>query len=1001
MKINRTFILATLLLCPLLNSYSQSILQCDELTQSARVYELSAADDHGTSLPGLDFEYLFFNIASTTFDFNEGQLYVDETSASLYGTLTLTSGGNTSNPVGSQWLIYLRYTPLPSGTPNTELDQGTELTDTWKYYELDPSESYLYNIARTFNVAIFMETGTPFQIGVGANNIEIDTFGASASYQVTLGSGSGTMNMHVNLDFSCHSEMQSCADVAASDKLFTASSSTNEGAIVHSLTVTDLFGSGSAVYDFTNGQLHYTTDNALLYGELTLRTGGGALNGTTWGVSIELDATDIVDPNTDLGQDEDRVATWIYYLINSDRSYLYQLGNPNNFIWLEQLDNPFQIGIGAGGQDINEISAAGNFTWYRDRDTGTGSININIEDICPPDVDINPILECVEFNANDNTYIAHFGYLNEGTENIIIPAGDENKFTPSPVDRGQTFNFLPGRQTNVFEVEFDGTDLVWTLTSPNGTIRTSTASGDADQRCTITAVPPTAILSGSAEICEGSSASFNIDLTGNAPWTLTYDSLGTIKEIIIQHSPYILEATQEGDYSLQSVTDDNDLTGTASGTASVTFFEKPNAALSGDATICPGNTSELAISLTGTGPWVLTYTDGTNDHEVNTAAANYILEVEEGSYHLLSVTDANCTGTVSGSATIESMAPTATIFGGGDICSTEKATVSISLKGTPPWNVSYTDGAKTFDITTSESTYSFETNDIGTYELISISDANCSGTVTGKANVQMKSLSGVINIDDQHCPGTIPLTTELGDTPTAVQWTMSGGNGNIINANALDAVYETHDNDIFVVFTLTVFDDCGSIELAKTIEIVHPNADFTIDPNTGNSPVLSGVEYTFTPIYKTADTYLWKFGDGGTSNRANPVYIYSTPGIYNIILEVSDGVCRDELMKTIEVISNETLFIPNVFNPTSSNSENNAVKVYGENLSPNGFTFRIYNRWGKVVYSTTSLAEAQEKGWNGSSRGEDKESNVFTYVVRGQYNNGRPFEKTGTVTLAK
>ncbi|ELR72707.1 hypothetical protein C900_01086 [Fulvivirga imtechensis AK7] len=1000
MKINRTFSFIALLLCPLITSYSQSITQCSDLGQSARIYEISAANDHGTLMPGLDFEYLFFNIASTTFDFNEGQLYIDETSAILSGTLTLTTGGNTNNPVGSQWLIYLRYTPSTSGTPNTDLGQGAELTDTWKYYELDPSESYMYNVARSSNVAAFLEIGTPLQTGVGANNIEIDVFGASASYQVSLGSGSGTMNININLDFSCPSSMQVCGDIATADKLYTATSSTAEGILVHSLAVTDLFGAGSAIFDFTSGQLHHTADNAFLYGELTLRTGGGVLNGTNWGISAEFDATDILDPNTDLGQGEDRVETWLFYLLNSDRSYFYQIGNPNNFIWLEQLGHPFQIGIGAGGQDINEMSAAGNFVWHKDGETGSGSININIEDTCPPDIDIRPVLECVEFNADENTYVAHFGYLNEGTENIIIPAGENNKFTPTPVDRGQVFNFLPGRQADVFQVEFDGTNLVWTLTSPNGSTRTSTASDNPDQRCPVTAVPPTATVSGSSKICEGSSTTFNIDLTGVAPWVLTYDSVGTIKEITIQDSPYMLHTTQAGSYSLQSVKDANELNGTATGTASVSFFEHPSANLSGSAEVCPGEMSELTVSLTGEGPWTITYTDGINDYEMNIANAIHIFEVPVGSYNLISVSDAHCIGTATGSATIGSSAPTATIFGGGEICATEKATISISMKGTPPWSVTYTDGTETFEVTTSESSYTFETDKAATYELVSVSDAHCSGVVTGAAQVEKPSLSGLITMDDEYCPGTIALTAELGGTPTSLLWTVSGGNGSVTNANSPEAAYTTHDDDTFIVITLVVSDGCSSLQLAKTVEVIRPNAHFTIDPDPGENPMLAGIEYSFTPEY-SGDAYKWRFGDGSTSRSINPVHTYNSPGVYDIILEVSNGACKDEQMKTLEVISNETLFIPNVFSPTSSNSDNNVVKVYGENLSPNDFTFQIYNRWGKVVYSTTNLTEAQEKGWNGTSGGEEKENNVFTYIVRGQYNDGRKFEKTGTVTLAK
>jgi hypothetical protein len=83
------------------------------------------------------------------------------------------------------------------------------------------------------------------------------------------------------------------------------------------------------------------------------------------------------------------------------------------------------------------------------------------------------VLECVT-NNGDGTYTAYFGYKNDNTVSVYIPAGSKNKFTPTPQDRGQTKVFLPGRKYKVFTVNFNGSNLVWTL---NG--RTSTASSNS------------------------------------------------------------------------------------------------------------------------------------------------------------------------------------------------------------------------------------------------------------------------------------------------------------------------------------------------------------------------------------------------------------------------------------------------------------------------------------------------------------------------------------------
>ena len=91
--------------------------------------------------------------------------------------------------------------------------------------------------------------------------------------------------------------------------------------------------------------------------------------------------------------------------------------------------------------------------------------------------------------------------------------------------------------------------------------------------------------------------------------------------------------------------------------ATVNKIPVPTAALSGNATICDGSTHRLSITLTGTAPWDITYTDGTKSYSLtNIVSSPYLFEVSPSvntTYTLTTVSDANCKGTVSGSANIK------------------------------------------------------------------------------------------------------------------------------------------------------------------------------------------------------------------------------------------------------------------------------------------------------------------------------------------------------------
>lgn len=94
---------------------------------------------------------------------------------------------------------------------------------------------------------------------------------------------------------------------------------------------------------------------------------------------------------------------------------------------------------------------------------------------------VRPVLECVAQNT-DGTYTAKFGYKNDNSGEVTIPVGANNKFTPTPINRGQTTIFQPGRIRYAFEVVFNGNNLVWTLKGPDNSGRTSTASRNS-ARC--------------------------------------------------------------------------------------------------------------------------------------------------------------------------------------------------------------------------------------------------------------------------------------------------------------------------------------------------------------------------------------------------------------------------------------------------------------------------------------------------------------------------------------
>ncbi|MDP5066626.1 MAG: gliding motility-associated C-terminal domain-containing protein [Crocinitomicaceae bacterium] len=163
-----------------------------------------------------------------------------------------------------------------------------------------------------------------------------------------------------------------------------------------------------------------------------------------------------------------------------------------------------------------------------------------------------------------------------------------------------------------------------------------------------------------------------------------------------------------------------------------------------------------------------------------------------------------------------------------------------------------------------------------------------------------------------------------------------------------------------------------------------------------------------TIILPNASSQLTGLPSGNFTYTWTPTLGLSNPSIANpqatieqttvFTLNVSDGLCTGSdtvLIKVFDSICGAPfVFIPNAFSP-NKDGQNDKLYVRGPFIE--SFIFRVYDRWGELVWETTNLTE----GWDGTFRGKLLDPDVYDYYLQATCVGGLENIIKGNVTLIR
>jgi gliding motility-associated-like protein len=272
-----------------------------------------------------------------------------------------------------------------------------------------------------------------------------------------------------------------------------------------------------------------------------------------------------------------------------------------------------------------------------------------------------------------------------------------------------------------------------------------------------------------------------------------------------------------------------------------------------------------------------------------------------------------------------------------------------------------------------------------TYELTAIGANGCQSIET----VTVSVVDPVVTVNDavDICPGEMATLTATvspsGGTVTWLDW-----ENNVVGSGVEIQVSPEASGSYFAQYQIG---DCIVTAVAQ-VNVASPvTLDISATPGVN---IIAGEETTLTVTGAPAgSTFVWTTDNGSAApSGGNPTVSPTETTGYTVEVTTPDG-CVYEAYITIFVEYLE-FDIPNVFTPNGDGLNDDFYPIYNE-FSMEIIELKIFARWGAIVYDNPGTP------WDGIYRSKPLPSDIYVYLIRVRYADGREELFKGDVNLMR
>ncbi|HEV8506397.1 MAG TPA: T9SS type B sorting domain-containing protein [Chitinophagaceae bacterium] len=125
-----------------------------------------------------------------------------------------------------------------------------------------------------------------------------------------------------------------------------------------------------------------------------------------------------------------------------------------------------------------------------------------------------------------------------------------------------------------------------------------------------------------------------------------------------------------------------------------------------------------------------------------------------------------------------------------------------------------------------------------------------------------------------------------------------------------------------------------------------------------------------------------------------PIFRGSAEQLYTVEIKTTTG-CVTVDTQMVKIVSHADIYVPSAFTP-NDDEKNDILRPTLMGIKELHY-FRVYNRWGQLMFDT----KTNYAGWDGKYKGSPQSTQVFVWIVEGVGVDGRVYTKKGTTTLIR